>query len=140
LPSPFTPRGALRCLADLRWRRRRVLALRLAGYGYKEITRKLGVTYTNVNRHLSEDGRSSDERRFIMTSSQETKRSPESDRQVSKPAPPLSVALPATPIRPADRVSSPGPPSRRSSPETKPELRRKARSGAVGDHAAAGVA
>jgi DNA-directed RNA polymerase specialized sigma24 family protein len=47
-------REALRALAGLRWRRRRVLALRLAGYGYKEIAERLGVTYTNVNRHISE--------------------------------------------------------------------------------------
>ncbi|HYY20824.1 MAG TPA: sigma factor-like helix-turn-helix DNA-binding protein [Thermoleophilaceae bacterium] len=47
-------REALRALAGLRWRRRRVLALRAAGYSYKEIAAKLGVTYTNVNRQLTE--------------------------------------------------------------------------------------
>ena len=47
-------REALRALAGLRWRRRRVLALRAAGYSYKEIAAKLGVTYTNVNRHVTE--------------------------------------------------------------------------------------
>jgi DNA-directed RNA polymerase specialized sigma24 family protein len=31
-----------------------VLALRAAGYSYKEIGARLGVTYTNVNRHLTE--------------------------------------------------------------------------------------
>ena len=46
-------REALRALAGLRWRRRRVLALRAAGYSYKEIAAKLGVTYTNVNRQLT---------------------------------------------------------------------------------------
>jgi DNA-directed RNA polymerase specialized sigma24 family protein len=47
-------REALRALAGSRWRRRRVLELRLAGYSYKEIARMLGVTYTNVNRHVTE--------------------------------------------------------------------------------------
>jgi RNA polymerase sigma factor (sigma-70 family) len=47
-------REALRALAGLRWRRRRVLALRAAGYSYQEIADKLAVTYTNVNRHLTE--------------------------------------------------------------------------------------
>jgi RNA polymerase sigma factor (sigma-70 family) len=51
-------REALRALAGLRWRRRRVLALRAAGYSYNEIAEKLGVTYTNVNRQLTR-GRSS---------------------------------------------------------------------------------
>jgi RNA polymerase sigma factor (sigma-70 family) len=46
-------REALRALAGLRWRRRRVFALRAAGYSYKEIAAKLGVTYTNVNRQLT---------------------------------------------------------------------------------------
>jgi Sigma-70, region 4 len=41
-------------LADLRWRRRRVLELKLAGFGYREIMERLGVTYTNVNRDLTE--------------------------------------------------------------------------------------
>ena len=47
-------REALRLLAALRFRRRRVLALRVAGYSYQEIARRLGVTYTNVNRHATE--------------------------------------------------------------------------------------
>jgi RNA polymerase sigma factor (sigma-70 family) len=47
-------REALRALAGLRWRRRRVLALKVAGYRYTEIMGRLGVTYTNVNRHLTE--------------------------------------------------------------------------------------
>jgi RNA polymerase sigma factor (sigma-70 family) len=47
-------REALRALAGLRWRRRRVLELKLAGFSYREITQILGVTYTNVNRHLTE--------------------------------------------------------------------------------------
>jgi DNA-directed RNA polymerase specialized sigma24 family protein len=38
----------------LRWRRRRALVLQAAGYSYKEIAEKLGVTYTNVNRHITE--------------------------------------------------------------------------------------
>jgi RNA polymerase sigma factor (sigma-70 family) len=46
-------REALRALAGLRWRRRRVLELRAGGYSYKEIAAKLGVTYTNVNRQLT---------------------------------------------------------------------------------------
>jgi DNA-directed RNA polymerase specialized sigma24 family protein len=47
-------REALRALAGLRWRRRRVLALKPAGYRYEEIAGMLGVTYTNVNRHVTE--------------------------------------------------------------------------------------
>jgi DNA-directed RNA polymerase specialized sigma24 family protein len=39
-------------LAGPRWRHRRVLELKLAGY--REIMELLGVTYTNVNRQLSE--------------------------------------------------------------------------------------
>lgn len=47
-------REALRALAGLRWRRRRMLVLRAAGYSYREIAQRLGVTYTNVNRHVTE--------------------------------------------------------------------------------------
>jgi RNA polymerase sigma factor (sigma-70 family) len=47
-------REALRALAGLRWRRRRGMELKLAGYSYREIMELLGVTYTNVNRHLTE--------------------------------------------------------------------------------------
>jgi DNA-directed RNA polymerase specialized sigma24 family protein len=47
-------REALRALPGLRWRPRRVLALKLAGFSYHDIMEFLGVTYTNVNRHLSE--------------------------------------------------------------------------------------
>jgi hypothetical protein len=35
-------------LADLRWRRRRVLALKIAGFRYGEIMERLGLTYTNA--------------------------------------------------------------------------------------------
>jgi DNA-directed RNA polymerase specialized sigma24 family protein len=51
---PVEAREALRAVAGLRWRRRRVLELRLAGYSYKEIARMLGATYTNANRHVTE--------------------------------------------------------------------------------------
>jgi RNA polymerase sigma factor (sigma-70 family) len=54
LERTLEAREALRSLAGLRWRRRRALALQAAGYSYKEITEKLGVTYTNVNRHITE--------------------------------------------------------------------------------------
>jgi DNA-binding transcriptional ArsR family regulator len=47
-------REALRALARLRWRRRRALELKLAGFDYREIMELFGVTYSNVNRHLSE--------------------------------------------------------------------------------------
>ncbi len=52
LPAPVDTelaveaREALRTLAELRWRRRRVLALKLAGFSYREIMELLGVTYT----------------------------------------------------------------------------------------------
>jgi len=58
LPAPvdtelaFEAREALRALADLRWRRRRVLALKVAGFSYREIMERLALTYTNVNRQL----------------------------------------------------------------------------------------
>jgi RNA polymerase sigma factor (sigma-70 family) len=54
IETAIEAREALRALAGLRWRRRRVIALRLAGYSYKEIAERLGVTYTNVNRHVTE--------------------------------------------------------------------------------------
>jgi DNA-directed RNA polymerase specialized sigma24 family protein len=44
---------ALRTLAALRWRQRHVLALKVAGYSYREIQELLDVSYTNVNRHVS---------------------------------------------------------------------------------------
>jgi RNA polymerase sigma factor (sigma-70 family) len=47
-------REALRLVAGLRRRRRRVIELRLAGFSYAEIQEKLGVTQTNVNRHVTE--------------------------------------------------------------------------------------
>ncbi len=59
LPAPvdtelaFEAREALRAVAALRCRRRRVLVLKLAGYSYKEIQETLGLTYTNVNRQLT---------------------------------------------------------------------------------------
>jgi DNA-directed RNA polymerase specialized sigma24 family protein len=45
-------REALRPLAGLRWRRRRVPELKPVGFSYREIMELLGVTYTNVNRQL----------------------------------------------------------------------------------------
>lgn len=50
----FVTREALRVLADLRWRRRRALALKVAGFSFTEIIGRLGVTYPNVNRHMTE--------------------------------------------------------------------------------------
>jgi hypothetical protein len=41
-------REVLRLLADLRWRRRRVLALKVAGYRYAEVLKIHSVTYTKV--------------------------------------------------------------------------------------------
>lgn len=41
-------REVLRLLADLRWRRRRVLALKVAGYSNPEVMKILSVTYTKV--------------------------------------------------------------------------------------------
>jgi RNA polymerase sigma factor (sigma-70 family) len=46
-------RRALEALAALRDRERRYLALKTAGYSYKEIADRCGVTYTNVNKHLT---------------------------------------------------------------------------------------
>jgi RNA polymerase sigma factor (sigma-70 family) len=47
-------RAALRQVAELRPVRRRVFERRLAGLSYREIAAELGVTYTNVNRHITE--------------------------------------------------------------------------------------
>jgi RNA polymerase sigma factor (sigma-70 family) len=46
-------RAALEALAALRERERRYLTLKTAGYSYKEIAERYGVTYTNVNKHLT---------------------------------------------------------------------------------------
>jgi DNA-directed RNA polymerase specialized sigma24 family protein len=59
IPAPVDTELAIEArealaLAGLRWRRRRVLELKLAGFSNREIMELLGVTYTNVNRHLSE--------------------------------------------------------------------------------------
>jgi DNA-directed RNA polymerase specialized sigma24 family protein len=51
--SPRTA-PALRALARLRPKRHRALALKVAGLHYREIQERLGVTYTWVNRHVSE--------------------------------------------------------------------------------------
>jgi RNA polymerase sigma factor (sigma-70 family) len=47
-------RELLRSIAALGTHRRSALALRAAGYSYKEIQQLLGVTYTWVNRHVTE--------------------------------------------------------------------------------------
>ena len=47
-------REALRTLAGLGERRRAALTLQVAGYSYKEIQEMLGVSYTWINRHISE--------------------------------------------------------------------------------------
>jgi RNA polymerase sigma factor (sigma-70 family) len=47
-------REALRALAALKQRQRETLALKVAGYSYREIQALRGVTYTNVNRHVNE--------------------------------------------------------------------------------------
>jgi DNA-directed RNA polymerase specialized sigma24 family protein len=52
--SPAASSSARSSSESHRWRRRRVLELKLAGFSYREITQILGVTYTNVNRHLTE--------------------------------------------------------------------------------------
>jgi len=44
---------ALRALAGLRWRRKRVLALKAAGYTYEEIAEMLGGPKPNVNRDMT---------------------------------------------------------------------------------------
>jgi DNA-directed RNA polymerase specialized sigma24 family protein len=51
--SSRSRREPLRALAGLRCRRR-ILELKVAGFSYREIMELLGVTYTNVNRHLTE--------------------------------------------------------------------------------------
>ena len=47
-------REALRSLAGLGARRRTALTLKVAGYSYKEIQELLGVSYTWINRHITE--------------------------------------------------------------------------------------
>lgn len=46
-------REALRALASLPDKQRRYLALKVAGYSYREICALTGASYTNVNRHLT---------------------------------------------------------------------------------------
>ena len=50
----FDAREALRSLAGLGDRRRTALTLKVAGYSYREIQELLGVTFTWINRHLTE--------------------------------------------------------------------------------------
>jgi RNA polymerase sigma factor (sigma-70 family) len=50
-------RDALHALASLKPRQRGALTLKAAGYSYREIADLLGVTYTYVNRHLTEGRR-----------------------------------------------------------------------------------
>jgi DNA-directed RNA polymerase specialized sigma24 family protein len=45
---------ALRPWPAFAWRCRRALILRAAGYSYNEIAELLGVTYTNLNRQVTE--------------------------------------------------------------------------------------
>jgi RNA polymerase sigma factor (sigma-70 family) len=47
-------REALRSLTGLGERRRAALTLQVAGFSYKEIQQLLGVSYTWVNRHITE--------------------------------------------------------------------------------------
>ncbi len=59
LPDPvglddrLRARRALGALASLPERQRRYMALFIAGYSYREITRLTGATHTNVNKHLT---------------------------------------------------------------------------------------
>ena len=61
-PEPAAPRlddllearAALRQVAALRPVRRRVFERHLAGLSYDEVAAELGVTYTNVNRQVTE--------------------------------------------------------------------------------------
>jgi RNA polymerase sigma factor (sigma-70 family) len=46
-------REALRALAGLPETQRRYLALKVAGFGYREICALTGASYTNVNKHLA---------------------------------------------------------------------------------------
>jgi DNA-directed RNA polymerase specialized sigma24 family protein len=50
----FATRAALDALAALSERERRYLTLKTAGYSYKEIADRCGVTYTKVNRCMAE--------------------------------------------------------------------------------------
>ena len=50
----FDAREALRSLAGLGDRRRTALTLKVAGYSYREIQELLGVTFTWINRHITE--------------------------------------------------------------------------------------
>lgn len=50
-------RRALRALAALTGRQRQYAVLRVAGLSYREIAAREGVTYTNVNKHLTKASR-----------------------------------------------------------------------------------
>ena len=62
VPEPAAPpledlveaRETLRAVGELRPVRKRVFERHLAGLTYPEIQAELGVTYTNVNRHVRE--------------------------------------------------------------------------------------
>jgi RNA polymerase sigma factor (sigma-70 family) len=54
LEDVIDAREALRMVAALRPVRRRVFARRLAGLSYAEIAAEQGLTYTNVNRQITE--------------------------------------------------------------------------------------
>ena len=54
LDTLLEARAALRQVAALRPVRRRVFERHLAGLSYHEIAAELGVTYTNVNRQVTE--------------------------------------------------------------------------------------
>lgn len=53
LDSQLEAKRGLSILASLPERQRRYLALLVAGYRYHEIVELAGVTYTNVNKHLT---------------------------------------------------------------------------------------
>ncbi len=52
IEGAHTAREALRVLASLPGTQRRYLALKVAGYSYREICALTGASYTNVNKHL----------------------------------------------------------------------------------------
>lgn len=53
LDTQLDAKRGLSVLASLPERQRRYLALLVAGYRYQEIVELAGVTYTNVNKHLT---------------------------------------------------------------------------------------
>jgi RNA polymerase sigma factor (sigma-70 family) len=53
LETQLSAHSALRALATMSTHRQRIFLLHLSGFTYDEIATRLGITFTNVNRHVT---------------------------------------------------------------------------------------